>query len=87
MQIHDLKLNQLYYHAVKDGDKTFEVRKNDRNFQAGDLIHFRIVNDDGNDLGNEIPEYFIISYVLKDFEGLADNYVAFSIKKLGDAKL
>lgn len=35
MQIHDLKLNQLYYHAVKDGDKTFEVHKNDRNFQTG----------------------------------------------------
>lgn len=62
------------------------MHKNDRNFQAGDLVHFRIVDDD-NDLGYEIPEYFIISFVLKGFEGLADNYVAFSIKKLGDAKL
>lgn len=87
MQIHDLKLNQQYYYAVKDGDKTFEVRKNDRNFQTEDLVHFRIVDDDGNDLGYEIPEYFIISFVLKVFEGLTDNYVAFSIKKLGDAKL
>ena len=35
---HHLKTWPAYWHAVVRGDKTFEVRKNDRAFQAGDTL-------------------------------------------------
>ena len=40
MKTHDLKLNTEFCDAVLSGEKTFEVRKNDRGFQTGDLIRF-----------------------------------------------
>ncbi len=38
MTIHYLKTVQPYYDSVVRGEKPFEVRKNDRNFQVGDIV-------------------------------------------------
>lgn len=35
---HHLKTLPVYFDAVKRGDKTFELRKNDRDFQTGDTL-------------------------------------------------
>ena len=35
---HELKIWPQYYQAVSNGSKTFEVRKNDRGFQKGDIV-------------------------------------------------
>jgi ASC-1-like (ASCH) protein len=40
MATHTLKINSEFLSALLDGSKTFEVRKNDRNYQAGDTIEF-----------------------------------------------
>lgn len=40
MKTHNLKLSIEFCDAVLSGEKTFEVRKNDRGFQTGDLIRF-----------------------------------------------
>lgn len=36
--IHHLKTWPAYWEAIERGDKTFEVRKNDRAFQTGDTL-------------------------------------------------
>jgi hypothetical protein len=36
--IHNLKIWPQFYCRVLDGTKTFEVRKNDRNYQRGDSL-------------------------------------------------
>lgn len=41
MNIHELKTLPEYFEAVQSGAKTFEVRKNDRGFQVGDLLILR----------------------------------------------
>ena len=38
MKVHILKTWPVYFERVDSGDKTFEVRKNDRDFQTGDEV-------------------------------------------------
>ena len=36
--IHELKLNEEFFGEVLTGNKTFEVRKNDRDYKVGDCL-------------------------------------------------
>ena len=40
MKLHTLKILPKYYVAIINGEKTFELRKNDRDYRVGDLITF-----------------------------------------------
>lgn len=78
--LHELKLDEKYCESVYWGVKMFEVRLNDRNFKVGDFVRFTAVNSDGIPIKHKINDcYYQITYVLSDFCGLAENYVAFSI--------
>jgi hypothetical protein len=35
---HILEIYSKFYNRIEDGEKTFEVRKNDRDFQVGDTL-------------------------------------------------
>lgn len=35
---HDLKCKPEYFARIATGQKTFEIRKNDRDFQVGDIL-------------------------------------------------
>lgn len=39
--IHELKCWPLYFESIVDGTKTFEIRRNDRGFHAGDILLLR----------------------------------------------
>lgn len=79
--IHVIKIQKEYAEAVFLGEKTFEVRNNDRGYQKGDLVEFQVM-----DGAMERPTHplndmtFEITYVLGSFIGLASNYVAFAIR-------
>jgi hypothetical protein len=38
MQVHTLKIAPMFYKRAIDGSKPFEIRKDDRDYQTGDLI-------------------------------------------------
>ncbi len=38
MKTHELKLDVKYFDEVKGGNKNFEIRKNDRGYQIGDVL-------------------------------------------------
>lgn len=44
---HELKTVSPYFEAVRDGKKTFEIRKNDRDFSMGDIVILRHFEKDG----------------------------------------
>lgn len=78
---HNLKIWPQNFCRVKDGSKTFEVRKNDRGFQCGDLV---CLNEFDPDLfeprftGKSIT--FLIGFVLP----VVDDLVVFSLLPMPD---
>ena len=38
---HEIKIDTKFYARVADGQKTFEIRKNDRDYQVGDVLCMR----------------------------------------------
>lgn len=77
---HILKLRSEFFEDVLNGRKTFEVRKNDRGFQKGDLVSFICVNEDGQQLDG-IENQFSITYVLNGW-GIKEDHVVFSIRRV-----
>lgn len=78
---HEIKIQKEFAQAVYLGEKTFEVRNNDRGYQKGDLIVFQVKDGALRDLTHPLNDMiFQITYVLGSFAGLAQNYVAFAIR-------
>lgn len=77
MTTHDLKLHPEYYEAVILGVKTFEIRKNDRNYKVGDKVILHEYYPDSESYSGRSVEAEI-TYIT-DY-GQSDNFVVFSIK-------
>ena len=75
--IHELKILTQYFEEVKSRRKTFEIRKNDRNFKVGDDLILK--EWDGEKFtGRKIER--TISYILYDWPcGLKDGYCVMSL--------
>ncbi len=89
MTTHRLKIHEQYADAVLNGTKTLEVRKNDRGYKVGDKIVFDVVTNEGYAVGAAARHplnwaAYRIDYILDDFEGLAQKYVALAISKEGE---
>jgi len=71
---HDLKICPKYFDDVKRNKKQFEIRKDDRNYQVGDLITLREW-DNGQYTGREIKN-IPIRYILRNVPeyGLKEGY-------------
>lgn len=92
MKLHELKIKHKYFVDVVEGKKTFELRKNDRDYQVDDLIHFTRDLSEGNvfDLEDRLDDnyyignVYLITYILKDVQeyGLDKDYCILGIKKL-----
>ena len=84
--LHKLKIKEDYANSICDGDKTFEVRYNDRNYQKGDFIEFDAVARDGVPMQHNIEKMtFEITNVHSGL-GMADGYVVLAIKRVdGDS--
>ena len=90
MKTHNLKLSIEFCDAVLSGEKTFEVRKNDRGFQTGDLIRF--IPTDGksyHSLNGTVIEHakheisghtYKITYILNGW-GIKNGYVVLGIRE------
>ncbi|MDE6148585.1 MAG: DUF3850 domain-containing protein [Ruminococcus sp.] len=81
MKTHKLKLNIEFCDAVLRGEKTFEIRYDDRNYKVGDLIKFAAVNNREKYIHHEIKNHtYKITYILSGWV-LKDGYVALGIKE------
>ena len=92
--IHELKIRKQWADAKLAGEKPFEIRINDRGFQKGDIIRYRVIDPKtsepwrkpkeeilcGNDDGRHPLERceFLITYVIEGKEGLERGYCVFA---------
>lgn len=81
MTTHFLKILKQYADEVAAGNKMFEVRKNDRNFQKGDHIQFLVEDYEG--LHKLDTVMFEVTYVLSEFPtGLKKGYAVIGIRQM-----
>ena len=88
MKVHEVKIYESYADAVLSGEKTFEIRNNDRGYPKGDRLKFTVVANSGRYIkfthGLDEKEYEI-TYVHSGL-GMADGYVALAIKTVKEGK-
>ena len=85
---HELKINIRYVGEILRGRKRVEVRKNDRSFQRGDEIQFKLVDADGNNIEDgpySLLEQavFRITFVVTGY-GLKEGYCAFGFEDIDE---
>lgn len=80
---HKIKIYEPYADAVADGRKTFEVRHNDRGYNAGDLVMFTVLDKQGIPLVTHPlhSKLYEITYVHSGM-GLEKDYVVFSMREV-----
>lgn len=63
---HELKILSEYYWDIIEGRKTFEIRKNDRDFKVGDVLILREWNGDFTGLSILVEVTYITDYAQKE---------------------
>lgn len=79
--IHALKIDPIYFDEVRNGNKRFELRNNDRDFRVGDYL---ALNEwDGMYTGRS--ELVKVTYMLNpnDIMTCQGNFVVMSIERFG----
>lgn len=77
-RVHELKTLSPFFQAVRDGDKTFEVRKNDRGFRVGDTLELHEWDERNGYTGRAVQRR--VTYVLPgDQFGIEAGYVVMGI--------
>lgn len=80
--IHTLKIQPKYFDAVRSEVKTFELRKNDRDFRVGDFLALNEWDDDHYTGRTELREVRYMLNVGEVIQG-ADDIVLMSIARNG----
>ena len=68
---HKLKLAKMFFNDMQTGRKPFDLQKNDREYQLGDVIEYREM-DNGEPTGRVIEKE--ITYIMEGFAGLKEDY-------------
>jgi len=86
--IHKLKTDPEVFDAVQSGVKTFEIRKDDRGYQVGDILVLNRTAHTGEEMKQGLPLVYTgethsatVEYILRGpIYGLAEGWVIMSIK-------
>lgn len=78
---HRLKLAKMFFDAVDTGNKSFELQKNDRNYQIGDALELHEMSD-GEETGRVTEKQVI--YIMEGFKGLEEGYCILGLSEVED---
>lgn len=74
--LHTLKIQSRYFKDVVSGLKTFEIRKNDRDYEVGDTLELEEIDDDFEYTGDRC--YREVTYITDYAQ--QDGYVVMGIE-------
>lgn len=77
VKTHEVKLASMSYDDVASGKRTFELRKNDRGYKVGDILHM-LEFKNGKHTGRTIKADIV--YMLEEYTGLVEDYCILGIK-------
>ena len=60
-KVHHIKLGATFFEEVASGEKTFELRKNDRDYKKGDILEMMEFKD-GKNTGRTVR--VLVTYIL-----------------------
>lgn len=80
--VHELKIEPNFYEQIKNGDKPFEVRKDDRHYSVGDILALNELDETHTGYTGRSMLVTVTS-VLRDERFLQKGYVAMGIKRAG----
>jgi len=84
-RVHPLKTWPPYFEALLSGAKTFEVRKNDRNYAVGDTLLLREWSAEEGYSGRKLR--FKVNYIMHgDNFGVEDGYCVMALAKIEEAE-
>ena len=91
---HKLKCWPTYYQSIKEGTKTFELRRNDRDFKVGDTLYLQEWSPTFNEYTTR-EQICRVTYILPHLPtagcaatfGLNDGFVIMSIIKEKDVSI
>ena len=83
-KIHTLKTWPTEYADMKSGLKTFEIRKNDRDFQVGDILVLQEYNPETEKYTGEMHSYKI-TYMIQGQFGLPDDMCVMGVECFNEA--
>lgn len=84
MTQHELKTWPEFFEPILSGDKTFELRHNDRGFRVGDILWLREWDQDSGYTGREL--FVKVQYILSGRPWLTKGYAAMSIIRLSGSQ-
>jgi Domain of unknown function (DUF3850) len=86
-ETHELKCWPEPFKAIQRGTKTFEVRKNDRDFAVGDCLQLRCYNPITGEYESCDPLFMWVNYILEGPQfGIEAGYAVMSISEHKDRR-
>lgn len=76
-KVHQIRIGTTFFNDVCNGEKTFELRKNDRGYAKGDILEMMEFTN-GKYTGRSVKVN--VTYILEDFAGLKEDYCIMAIK-------
>ena len=70
-KVHQKRLGETFFEDACSNIKSFELRKNDRNYKKGDILELMEFVD-GRNTGRTVRK--LVTYILEDYAGLEDGY-------------
>lgn len=81
MQTHELKIWPGFLAAIESGEKTFEIRRDDRRFRPGDTLRLREWIPNSKEYTGKQIEVQVIYILCDPFFGLQPGFVCMSIRR------
>lgn len=79
---HFLKIKRQYFDSILSNEKTFEIRKNDRNYNVGDKLILNEIDENDFQTGRQL--IVKITYIINGpIYGLESGFCILSIKRCG----